>query len=492
MSSVKLKTANLAKLSDNIAVPTYDRTVISPGIVHISLGAFHRAHQCVYTDELLAEQGEKAKNWALCSVGALPNDETLCRRLSGQDNLYTVVTRDEGGMSARVIGSIAKVMHAPADPGGVLTRMTDKATKIVSLTVTERGYGHDPATGKLDTERSDVAADLMMPKRPKTAIGYVVEALARRREEGLPAFTVMSCDNLQKNGELTRDLAIEFANRRDPSLGNWIAKNGAFPNSMVDRITPATGEAERARCRAEFGVEDARPVFCEDFAQWVIEDDFPLGRPPLEEAVAIFSDDLASWELMKLRILNGGHTALAYPAALLDLTHVHTAMADPRISGFLDKLTREEIIPVTPAPDGMALDAYRGRVASRFANPRIADTIARICFDGANKLPKFILPAIADRLAAGAPVEGLALVSALWRRYCAGVTESGAEIAPNDPIWRRLHAAARDPDPLAWLAMRDIYGALADAAPFREAFQRQAGRIAADGVEAALAAYARA
>ncbi|MEO0393958.1 MAG: mannitol dehydrogenase family protein, partial [Pseudomonadota bacterium] len=240
MTSVKLKAANLAQLSASIATPQYDRANLRPGIVHISLGAFHRAHQTVYADDLFNQAPENAEHWGICSVGALPHDEIQCRRLKGQDNLYTVVTRDEGHDQARIIGSIAKIMHAPSDPGGVLSQMADENTKIVSLTVTERGYGHDPATGKLDTNRSDVAADLMMPKRPKTAIGYVVEGLWRRREEGLPAFTVMSCDNLQKNGSLTRDLVIEFATKRDPALADWIAKNASFPNSMVDRITPAT------------------------------------------------------------------------------------------------------------------------------------------------------------------------------------------------------------------------------------------------------------
>jgi mannitol 2-dehydrogenase len=259
VSSVKLKAANLAKLGDKIAVPSYDRSTLRPGIVHISLGAFHRAHQAVYNDALLAAQGDKAAGWGLCSVGAMPNDETLCRRLNAQDNLYTVVTRDVSGMTARVIGSIAKVMHAPADPGGVLSQMAAKSTKIVSLTVTERGYGHDPATGKLDIERADVAADLMMPKRPKTALGYVVEALSRRRDDGLPPFTVMSCDNLQKNGSLTRDLTLELAERRDPKLAEWIAQNGAFPNSMVDRITPATTQADIDHIKSYFGIDDAAP-----------------------------------------------------------------------------------------------------------------------------------------------------------------------------------------------------------------------------------------
>lgn len=471
-----------------LATPGYARDALSPGILHFGVGNFHRAHQAAALDVLMNKG--LAHDWAIVGAGVIEPDRAMRAALQPQDWLTTLVEQTADTAEARVIGPMVDFLPV-GDARAIVAALADPHIRIVSLTVTEGGYFLN-AAGGFDADHPAMRADAVAPDAPATVFGLILAGLRARRAARCAPFTVMCCDNIPHNGAVTRNVLAGLAALQDDALADWVRAEVAFPNSMVDRITPATGEAERARCRAEFGVEDARPVFCEDFAQWVIEDDFPLGRPPLEEAGAIFSDDVASWELMKLRILNGGHTALAYPAALLDLTHVHTAMADPRISGFLDKLTREEIIPVTPAPDGMALDAYRGRVASRFANPRIADTIARICFDGANKLPKFILPAIADRLAAGAPVEGLALVSALWRRYCAGVTESGAEIAPNDPIWRGLHAAARDPDPLAWLAMRDIYGALADAAPFREAFQRQAGRIAADGVEAALAAYARA
>ena len=491
MSSVKLKTANLAKLSDNIAVPTYDRTAISPGIVHISLGAFHRAHQCVYTDELLAEQGEKAKNWALCSVGALPNDETLCRRLNGQDNLYTVVTRDEGGMSARVIGSIAKVMHAPADPGGVLTRMADKATKIVSLTVTERGYGHDPATGKLDVERSDVAADLMMPKRPKTAIGYVVEALARRREEGLPAFTVMSCDNLQKNGELTRDLTIEFANRRDPSLGNWIAKNGAFPNSMIDRITPGTTQTDIDHIKSHFGIDDAAPIVCEPFKQWVLEDNFCNGRPEWEAVGAQIVPDVYPYELTKLRLLNVVHSAFCYPGYLADYDFVHEAIMDTDIQRFVRRLMDEEITPTLPHAPGMDLPSYKNKLIERFANPEICDGLPRICMDGSQKIGNQMLPIVRERLADGGSIRMLCFSIAAFIRFCRGIDEKGKPIEIKDPLANELRRAAqaggRDPRP--FLNLTHVFGAdLAANETFVHGVEQALGNIEDQGIRSAVAA----
>jgi mannitol 2-dehydrogenase len=239
----------------------------------------------------------------------------------------------------------------------------------------------------------------------------------------------------------------------------------------------------------DYGYADARPVFCEDFWQWVIEDRFPLGRPPLEAVGVQFTADVAPWELMKLRILNGGHAAIAYASALMDVAFVHEAMAEPLIAGFLEKLTREEIIPVTPAPEGVSLEAYRAEVARRFANPAIADTTRRLCHDGANRQPKFILPAIRDRLAAGAPVEGLALATALWRRYCAGVTDGGRSVEPNEGAWAELQARARNADPADWIAMGAVYGDLGAAPPFAEAFVRAAERVERLGAAGAVRAY---
>ena len=489
MSSVKLKAANLAKLSPSIATPAYDRATLKPGIVHISLGAFHRAHQTVYTDDLFTQAPQNAATWGYCSVGALPHDETLCRRLQAQDNLYTVVTRDEGDDKARIIGSIAKIMHAPADPGGVLTQMADPAIKIVSLTVTERGYGHDPATGKLDTNRSDVAADLMMPKRPKTALGYVVEALWRRREEGVPAFTVMSCDNLQKNGSLTRDLVIEFAAQRSQDLADWIAENASFPNSMVDRITPATTQTDIDHVKSHFGIDDAAPIVCEPFKQWVLEDNFCNGRPAWEEVGAQIVPDVYPYELTKLRLLNVVHSAFCYPGYLAGYDFVHEAITDTRIQHFVRRLMDEEITPTLPHAPGMDLPTYKDKLIERFANPAICDGLPRICMDGSQKIGNQMLPIVRERLASGGSITMLCFAIATFIRFCRGIDEAGKPIEIKDPLANELRRAAqtggRDPRP--FLNLTHVFGAdLAANDTFVAGVEKALTDIEDKGVKAAL------
>jgi mannitol 2-dehydrogenase len=460
LSTIKLNAGSLGKLPASIARPGYDRSKVRPGLVHVSLGAFHRAHQTVYTDDLLAAQGAAAAEWGYCSVGALPNDEQLCRRLNAQDTLYTVVTRDQEGMKPRVIGSIVEVLHSPSDPGAVLNRMADKGTKIVSLTVTERGYGHNPATGKLDTGRSDVAADLAIPQRPKTALGMVVEALYRRREDGLPPFTVMSCDNLQKNGTLTRALTLELADRRDPELARWIEANGAFPNTMVDRITPATTAEDVEQVRKSFGIEDSVPVVCEPFRQWVLEDQFCNGRPAWEEVGAQIVSDVYPYELTKLRLLNVVHSAFCYPGYLAAYDYVHEAITDPDIQRFVRRLMNEEITPTLPHAPGMDLPAYKNKLIERFANPSIRDGLLRICMDGSQKIGNQMIPIVRDRLEQGGSIEMLCFAIAAFIRYCRGKDEQGKPIEIRDPLTEELRRAAQagGSDPRPFLGLEVIFG----------------------------------
>jgi mannitol 2-dehydrogenase len=363
--------------------------------------------------------------------------------------------------------------------------------RIVSLTVTEGGYYISPATQTFDSSHSDIVADARDIKAPKTAFGLIVAGLKRRREAGVAPFTVMSCDNIPGNGHVTENAVAGLARLADPELGNWIRANVAFPNSMVDRITPATTDRERALLGDKYGIEDNWPVFCEEFRQWVVEDRFPAGRPALDAVGVTFTSDVAPYELMKIRILNGGHAAIAYPAGLLDIHFVHEAMEDAQIRAFLEALTTREIQPVVPPPPNTSLDSYRALVARRFANPRIGDTIQRLCFDGSNRQPKFILPSAADRLKAGAPVDGLALVSALWCRYCYGETESGKAIAPNDPSWDRLREAAQPArsDPRAFLKLRDIFGELAENPVYVGAFSNALASLWARGVRSTVADY---
>ena len=484
----KLNQANL----DRIPVPTpgYDRTALRGGIVHFGLGNFHRAHQAVYLDRLMTlGQGQ---DFAIVGAGVMPSDARMRDVLAGQDYLYTVVEQSAEASRARVIG--AMIDHLPAaDGAAIVARLADPAIRIASLTITEGGYFIDAKTGHFDPAHPAIAADGANPAAPKTVFGMLVAGLKARRDAGVPPFTVMSCDNIPHNGHVTREAVVETARLSDPALADWIAANVAFPNGMVDRITPATSDRERRMIREDFGVEDASPVFAEDFIQWVLEDDFPQGRPPLEQVGVEFVDDVTPWEMMKIRILNGGHAVIAYPSGLMDIHFVHEGMQNPLVRAFLDKVEAEEIIPAVPPVPGTDLNAYYAKVAERCANPKIGDTIRRLCLDGSNRQPKFIIPTIADRLARDLPVEGLALESALWCRYCAGTTDSGAEIAPNDPNWDRLTAAAQAArsEPAAWLGMAEIYGETGRDPRLAEPFARWLAMLWDQGTEATLRHYLR-
>ncbi|WP_293799931.1 mannitol dehydrogenase family protein [uncultured Bosea sp.] len=487
--AVRLSRATLGQLSPSVRVPGYRAEELSPGIVHIGVGNFHRAHQAAYLDELF-ERG-RDHDWAIVGTGVRDSDAEMGRDLAAQDFLTTVVTQEAGRSQARVTGAMIDFV-APGDTGQIIERLVDPRTRIVSLTVTEGGYYIDPATQAFDPGHPDIVADAAdRLASPNTAFGLIAAGLLKRRAAGLPPFTVMSCDNLPGNGHVTADAVTGLVDLIDRDDARWIRESVAFPNGMVDRITPATSDRERQALRDDFGVEDSRPVFCEDFRQWVLEDHFPAGRPRLEEVGVQFVADVAPFELMKIRILNGGHAAIAYPAGLLDIHFVHEAMQDARIAGFLSALLDDEVIPVVPPVPDTDLVAYKHTIERRFANPKIGDTIRRLCLDGSNRQPKFILPTLRDALQAGRPIDGLALVSALWCRYCYGETESGQPIAPNDPSWPRLTAQAQQARsaPEIWLQMRDIYGNLADDPRFREAFGRALRRIWQSGTRACIDAY---
>ncbi|HEV7718691.1 MAG TPA: mannitol dehydrogenase family protein [Arsenicitalea sp.] len=487
-SSTKLSAQTLDKVAETAAVPRYDRDDLSAGIVHFGVGNFHRAHQAVYLDDLFNLGLDHG--WALVGAGVRQADEEMRRKLMAQDWLTTVVEQEADKSSARVTGSMIDYLP-PGDSAAVLAKLADPAIRIVSLTITEGGYYIDPATQAFSPQHPDIAYDAAHIDAPKTAFGLILAGLLRRREAGIEPFTVMSCDNIPGNGHVTQNAVVGLAELIDPALAAWVAANVAFPNGMVDRITPATSDRERTLLRDQFGIEDNWPVFCEEFRQWVIEDHFPAGRPALERVGVQFVPDVAPYELMKIRILNGGHATIAYPAALLDIHFVHEAMEEPLVRGFLAKLEREEIIPIVPPVPDTDLEDYYQLIERRFANPKIGDTITRLCLDGSNRQPKFILPSVADRLKAGQSVTGLALVSAFWCRYCAGTTDSGKPIAPNDPNWDRLQAAAlkAKTDPLAFLAMEDIFGDIAKNQTYITAFVNALSTIWTHGTPETLTRY---
>ena len=485
---VTLSLAALGTLAGRVAVPRYDRATLRAGIVHIGVGNFHRAHQAVYLDDRFNAGADL--DWAIVGAGVREADHAMRRDLAAQDFLTTVVAQEATQASARVTGAMIDFIE-PGDSATVLATLADPAIRIVSLTVTEGGYRIDPATQRFDAVHPEIVADAAHIESPRGAFGLIVAALMRRRAAGIAPYTVMSCDNLPGNGDVTRNAVTGLAGLVDPGLARWIEDCVAFPNSMVDRITPATTPRECAHVETAYGIRDSRPVFCEDYRQWVLEDRFSAGRPALEEAGVQFVADVAPFELMKIRILNGGHAALAYPAALLDIEFVHEAMDERLVRGFLTKLLDDEIVPEVPPVPGTDLRDYAASVLRRFANPCIGDTVRRLCFDGSNRQPKFILPTVADRLGKGRTVDGLALASALWCRYCYGSTDSGAAIAPNDPVWAwlasRAHEARRDPR--AWLAMRDIFGHLGDDPRYVAAFSDALDTLWRDGTRATLARY---
>ena len=376
------------------------------------------------------------------------------------------------------------------DNASLIAAMSRPEIRIVSLTVTEGGYFVDSA-GHFDPTAREIAADGANPAKPGTAFGAIVAALKARRAAGILPFTVMSCDNLPGNGHVAEAAVVGTARLSDPDLAHWIKANVAFPNGMVDRITPATGPRERAMA-AEFGLgADPVPVTCEPFRQWVLEDNFPAGRPALEKVGVTFTDAVHAFETMKIRILNGGHAIIAYPGGLKGIEHVHEAMADPTIRGFLDAVESREILPIIPPVPGMNLADYKSLIIARFSNPEVMDQVRRLCLDGSNRQPKFIVASIRDVLKAGGRAEGLTLLSAMWCRYCCGTTEAGVVIEPNDPNWAGLQATAKaaKSDPVAWLRMAAIYGDLAGNAGFAATFTEALNFVWTNGVEVAMQRY---
>ncbi len=486
---VPLRLSALSDLPSAVERPTYRRSDLSPGILHVGVGNFHRAHQAMYMHRLF-EKG-RDRDWAIVGGGVRTSDATMRGKLAAQDWLTTVVELDPTGLSAHVCGSM--IDFAPVDSGALVSAMARPEIRIVSLTVTEGGYFIDAETGGFDASHHDILADLGDRENPRTVFGAIIAALARRREANLPPFTVMSCDNLPENGHVTRQAVIGLARSMRPGMEDWIASEVAFPSGMVDCITPATGPREIALVRDRFGIDDAAPVACEPFRQWVLEDSFPQGRPALEEVGVQFVADVAPYELMKLRVLNGGHAAIAYVSGLLGIRYVHEAMRHPLVAGFLDCLEHEEIIPTVPAPPGEDLEAYYRKIVERFSNPEVGDTVARLCLDGSNRQPKFILPVIAERLRNGHPVGGLALEVALWCRYCAGIDENGRTIEIDDPmadeLKRRAHEARADPH--AWLQMSRVFGTLADRDGFAKAFAEALDALWRDGVSRVVDRYSQ-
>ncbi len=485
-----LNAQNLTRLAhEELAVPQYDRSAITVGIVHFGVGGFHRAHEAMYVDALM-NKGH-ALDWGICGVGLLPGDARMRDVLREQDCLYTLMVKaPDGSRTARVIGSIVNYLFAPDDPEAVLDRMTAPETRIVSLTVTEAGYNVHRVTGDFDVSTPGVAADLQAGASPSTVFGYIVEALARRRAAGTEPFTVMSCDNVQGNGHVAQHAITAFAAARDPELAAWIENCVHFPNSMVDRITPATTPADTEAVHADFDITDGWPVVCEPFTQWVLEDSFGTGRPEFDRVGVQLVSDVEPYELMKLRLLNAGHQALGYAGYLAGYRYVHEASHDPVFIDLLKRYMIDEALPSLRPVPGIDLPAYVDELLERFGNPEVRDTLARLCVDTSERIPKFLLPVLRYQLQAGGPIDCATAVVASWARYAEGVDEEGEPIEVVDPIRDQLTAAATQyPErPLAFLEVREIFGELADDDRFTGRYRELLDQLHEQGAHATLTA----
>ena len=482
---IHLSETTLSELPASIERPKYVRSTLSPGIVHIGLGNFHRAHQAWYLQRLF-NLGLN-HDWAVVGAGVRPYDALQREKFLQQDCLSTLIELAPTGSSAEVVGSM--IDYVPVEDGhtALIRTMADESIRIVTLTVTEGGYYINPATGDFDVSHPDIQHDIANIDRPHTAFGALVAALKMRRDRGLGPFTCQSCDNLQGNGEVLRKNVVELAREIDPRLAEWIEMNTTFPCSMVDCIVPATGPEELALIE-KFGINDSVPVTHENFRQWVVEDKFCAGRPDWSQVGVTFTDQVHDYETMKIRMLNAGHQIVANPGELLSVESIADCMKHPLILALFQKIQREEIIPhVKPIPDMMP-EEYLNLLIQRFSNPALGDTTRRVCFDGSARHTGFILPIIRKGLNAGTSIEGLALVEALWARMCDGTRDDGSTIEPNDPYWNKLQGvahAARN-RPRVWLEQSRVYGDLINGIDFVKKFEYWLDRIWTIGCESAL------
>ena len=487
-SLIPLSNESLASLPNHIKRPLYDRSALSAGIVHIGLGNFHRAHQAWYLHRLM--QSGQALDWAIIGAGVRSYDQAQREKLASQDYLTTLIELDPKGRSAEVCGSMIDYVPIQDGNASLIERMAQSDIRIVALTVTEGGYYIDPVTKGFDANHPDIIHDAANPDTPRTAFGAMISALRIRRAAGLGPFTGQSCDNLQGNGAILRQTVVSLAQLSDPDLATWIDENCTFPNSMVDCIVPVTGPKEIALA-ASFGIDDQSPVTHENFRQWVIEDDFCAGRPNWEDAGATLSNDVHSFEAMKIRILNGGHQVVSNPGEILSMQSISECMADPQIVGLFRKIAIEEVSPHVSDVTGMTPARYVDLIHERFSNPEIIDTVRRVAFDGSSRHTGFILPVVHEAIQAGTKIDGLALSQALWARMCEGTREDGTLIEANDPFWDQLTGTAKaaKSTPLVWLEQRHYYGDIADNAPFVDRFTYWLALIWSQGTRAAISEY---
>ncbi len=483
VDSTPLSSATLASLPAEVRPPDYDRAALQRSIVHIGVGGFHRAHLATYVDELCRAGHHE---WGIVGSGVLDHDAAMAEALGAQDTLFTVIERGPSDTSTSIVGSMIDYIHAAPNPEPLIDAIAAPTTQIVSLTVTEGGYPVDDATGAFDPE-SPNASD-------GSAFALIVAGLQRRMLADGPPLSIVSCDNIMSNGDVTERVTLGLAAERNDDLPIWIETNVSFPNSMVDRITPATSDSDRAWLETTHQITDRWPVVCEPFRQWVIEDDFAGARPPFEDLDIILTDDVRPYEHMKLQLLNAGHSCLAYPGGLLAIEFVHDAMADPDILRFVEAYLNEEAKRSLHPVAGLDFDEYIAMLLERFANPNIGDQVARLCSDGSGKLPKFVLPTLRTNLANDGPIDKAAMLLASWCEYLRGIDHAGEPFEPaHDPLFDEVRAAADRSvaDPAAFLAVEAVFDPdLAANDRLRTAFGQALDALRNEGVRSALQRYA--
>jgi mannitol 2-dehydrogenase len=479
----------LKNLPANVQGPGYDRNALKEGILHIGVGGFHRSHQALYLDDLIGGGESGADQWAICGVGIMPQDKAMHDALTKQDCLYTLVERIGDKSTARVIGSLKNYIFGFENPEEVFAKIANPAIKIVTLTATEGGYCFNQLTGKLDLDNAGVKHDLSDPLKPRTIFGYLTEGLKRRKAANAGPITILSCDNLQGNGHVAESTLLAFCSQNNADLVPWIKANVKFPNCMVDRITPVTTDAEKTLVRDVYHLEDKFPVVAEPFKQWVVEDKFAAGRPALEKVGVQFTDDVAPYEKMKIRLLNATHSAMGYLGYLCGYRYIYEIAQAPEFIPYLKAMMDQEVTPLIANVPGINLDEYKTSLMERFGNESIKDQALRICMDGSSKMPKFILPSIEEEIERKGPYTRLALCVASWIRFLNGKDEAGQEIPLQDPQAERLREVAQGQggrDVRNFLAMEDIFGNLGKNADFVAHLQKLVDHLYDKGARATL------
>lgn len=484
---VKLSANNLSLLNEKVKIPAYNRSELKTGILHIGTGNFYRAHVAYYTDEILNRNNS---SWGICGVGILESDSVMYHALKSQEGLYTLMVREPNGiLNIRIIGSVVENLFGPENPLTVIEKMADPDVKIISLTITEGGYNFDATTGSFIMSEPAIQWDLHHTDHPKTVFGYLTQALKRRRDRGLPGVTLLSCDNIQHNGDICRKMLMAFMKEAEPGLTEWTDNHITFPNSMVDRITPATPQSDINSLKVQYEIEDAWPVVCEPFIQWVIEDDFSNGRPLWESAGVQFLNDVSPYEKMKIRLLNAGHSLIGLLGSLIGYGSINEAVMDPLLGNILRKFMDDEVTPLLGEMEGIDLKMYKESLIQRFANPYLKDRLSRICSESSAKIPKFLLPTIKEQLVRGGSIKIGTLILAAWCHYLERAGTSGYNYEIKDSMSDILQQGALDSasgDPLAFVKIDAVFGDLVHSSRFLNTYIPMINSLRDHGIESVI------